>query len=132
MKKKQNLWITIGVVAFVLLAAGLMALYFGTRQAPVDGQKHFTFSVTHADGTVKTFQYTTEDQYLGAFLMGQGIIEGQQEEYGLTVYVADGERADWQDGVYWAIYENGAYATAGIDKILIQDGGNYGLVYESF
>lgn len=130
MKQKQNLWITLGVVAFVLLAAGLLGLYFGTREAPTEGQKHITVSVTHADGSVKTFTYDTDAQYLGPYLTEQGLIEGEQGPYGLEIHKVDGEKADWNENQsYWAIYEGDAYATTGIDQIVITHGASYGLVY---
>ena len=130
--KKQTMWIIIGVAVLALLAGGLLCLYFGTRENPTEGQKHITVNVTHADGSVKTFEYHTDAQYLGAFLSEQGLIEGEQGEYGMVVCVVDGEEADWGDNVYWAVYENGTYASEAADKIVIKDGGIYGLVYESF
>lgn len=90
---------------------------------------NFTVEIVHSDGSVKTFTYGIhEEEYLGAFLTGEGlIIEGASPGMYNTV---DGETADWSvNQSYWAFYVNGEYAIAGMNDTLIQDGDVYKLEY---
>lgn len=87
-------------------------------------------SVTHADGTEASFSYTTDEEFLGDALLNEGLIAGDESDYGLYVTEVDGETASWDDdGAYWAFYENGEYATLGVDSTPVTDGGEYSFVY---
>ena len=78
----------------------------------------------------KDFSYTTDEEYLGTVLEEEGLISGFDGEFGLYIEQVDGEKAIYEEnGAYWAFYENGAYATTGIDLTPITDGQNYSLVY---
>ena len=46
-----------------------------------------------------------------------GVIAGDMGDYGLYVKTVDGETLDYDtDAMYWAFYENGAYASKGVDQ----------------
>ena len=130
MKKKNVILTVVAIVAVALVAVGLFALYRFTREDPQVGGKNITVTVTHKDGTKNAFKYSTDAQYLGALLVEKGLIQGDDGPYGLMIHTVDGEKADWDvDQSYWAVYEGEAYATTGIDQIVITDGAAYGLVY---
>ena len=130
MKKKNVILTVVAIVAVALVAVGLFALYRLTREDPQVGGKNITVTVTHKDGTQNAFEYSTDAQYLGALLVEKGLIQGDDGPYGLMIHTVDGEKADWNvDQSYWAVYEGEAYATTGIDQIVITDGAAYGLVY---
>ena len=89
-----------------------------------------TVEVTHADQTVKTFEYTTEAEHLGEVLLDEGLVEGYEGEYGLVIEVVDGEQAIYEeDGAYWSLLINGEYAQTGADSTDVEDGSTYSLVY---
>lgn len=89
-----------------------------------------TVTVVHADGTEKVFTYTTTEEYLGALLQAEGVIEGNDGPYGLEITKVDGEKAVYdEDKAYWALYEGGEYALQGVDTTPIVDGGEYKLEY---
>ena len=128
--KKTWIWITAAVLALALLVTGMVALYVKFRPQATEGDKHFTVTVVHKDGTEKEFTYDTDEEYLGTVLQTAGLIEGEEGPYGLMISAVDGEIADWNvDQGYWALYIGEEYATTGIDTTPIQDGATYSLVY---
>ena len=90
----------------------------------------FTVVVVHKDGTEKTFQYETEEKYVGPVLTKAGLLEGNDGPYGLEITVVDGEKAVYsEDGAYWAVYEGEEYALQGIDTTPVKEGQVYKLVW---
>ena len=129
MKKKT--WIAL--VALVVVAALLMGAYFVTRPETQKGSKRFTVTVVHSDGTEKTFDCYTDEEYLDKALLAEGIITGHDDQFGLVIDSADGEEAIWErDSAYWSLFVGDAYATTGISQTPVEDGGSYKLVYEKF
>ena len=115
----------------ILVSLLVLVSLFGCGKKTQEGQKSFTLVVVHADGTEKEFSYTTTEEYLGAVLQAEGVIQGSQGPYGMMIESVDGEKAVYEtDGAYWALYEGEAYALQGIDLTPITDGGVYKLVYE--
>lgn len=126
--KNKKLVITIAVI--VVLVAALLAVYAATRPAAAAGGKTITVTVVHADGTSKDFTYQTDAEYLGEVLVAEGLVEGEDSEYGLYITKVDGEDAIYEeDGSYWALYEGDTYANQSADQTPITDGGTYSLVY---
>ena len=130
MQKKTWIWIVSAVLALALLVTGMVALYLKFRPQAVAGDKHITVTVVHKDGTSREFAYDTDEEFLGALLQTEGLIEGEEGPYGLMISGVDGETADWNvDQGYWALYIGEDYATTGADGIVLTDGGEYSLVY---
>lgn len=125
----KNKKILIAVIALAAVIALLLGVYFATRPEAVEGGKSFTVTVVHADGSEKTFTYTTDEEMLGAFLEVEGLIESQGADDGMF-HTVDGEKADWNENKsYWAFYLGEEYATTGIYTTPITDGAAYKLVY---
>ncbi len=135
------------ILSFVLIAVIALTM-FGcnsdtandttTTQAPVEsteaakptslgeGAVQFSFSVTHKDGTVADFVINTDKKIVGEALQELGVIAGDMGDYGLYVKSVDGETLDYDtDGMYWAFYDNGAYAAKGVDQTEIVAGIKY-------
>ena len=126
--KNKKLVITIAVI--VVLVAALLAVYAATRPAAAAGGKTITVTVVHADGTSKDFTYQTDAEYLGEVLVAEGLVEGEDSEYGRYITRVDGEDAIYEEnGSYWALYEGDAYANQSADQTPLTDGGTYSLVY---
>lgn len=82
--------------------------------------------MTFADGSTKTQAYETDAENLGEYLQQQGVIAGDDSEYGLYVKTVMGETLDYDtDGQWWAFYVNGELATSGVDSTQIEDGATY-------
>ena len=126
MKKTVFKKILSAVLCFVLIAA--MALTFASCgvNGGQNGEKTFTFTVVTLDGNETSEEITTDKQYVGEALIDQGIIEGENGDYGLYVKKVNGIVADYEvDGTYWAFYINGEYAMTGVDKTEIKNGETY-------
>ncbi|MBQ7340713.1 MAG: DUF4430 domain-containing protein [Oscillospiraceae bacterium] len=118
-------------LVIVALVLALTTVFCACSQAkPTEGEKSFTVTVVHADGSSKDFSYKTTELYVGTVLQAEGLIEGEEGEFGLYIHAVDGEQAIYEeDGAYWAFYVNGEYAAQGIDLTPIEDGTTYSLEY---
>lgn len=127
---KKNTKIIIAVVVLVVVIAALLGVYAATRPETTQGAKTFTVEVIHSDGSSKTFTYHTDEEYLGAVLLAEGLIAGEPGPYGLTLLTVDGEDAIWEEsGAYWALYIGEGYANTGVDDTPVNDGDAFKLEY---
>lgn len=126
--KNKKLVLAIG--ALVLVVAALLAVYFLTRPETQEGAKTITVTVVHKDGTEKTFEYHTDEEYLGPVLLTEGLVVGESGPYGLMISAVDGETADYNvDQGWWQIFVGEESAITGADSIVINDGDTFKLVY---
>lgn len=96
-----------------------------------EGDTEFIFKVVTKSGEEKTFTVRTDKTIVGDALQEVGLIEGDEDKYGLYVKVVDGERVEYEtDGKYWAFYVDGAYALTGVDLTEIEAGKVYSFVAE--
>ncbi len=118
------------VVVLALVIAAMAWLWVGSQEKTIEGAKTITVIVVHQDGTEKTFEYQTNQEYLGETILGEKLVEGEEGPYGLTIHTVDGETASWEENQsYWALYVGEEYATTGADGVALTDGGVYKLVY---
>ena len=128
MKKQTKLIIAVAVI--VAVVAVMAGIYFATRPDTAQGAKTITVEVVHGDGSSKEFTYHTDSEYLGEVLLAEGLVAGDQGEFGLYILTVDGEDAIFEEsGAYWALYQNGEMTTTGADTTPIQDGDSFQLVY---
>ena len=86
----------------------------------------FTVVVTDLDGTETTFEYTSEAATVGEALLAEGLIAGDESEWGLMVTTVNGITADWAtENAYWAFYIGEEYAQTGVDATEIVAGTTY-------
>ncbi len=96
-----------------------------------EGSKEFALTVTDKDGNETQFEIHTDKEMVGEALQELNLIDGEEGEYGLFVKTVNGITADYDtDGVYWAFYVNGEYATSGVDVTQITEGDSYALKVE--
>ena len=96
-----------------------------------EGVRTFVLEVTGADGVTQTQTINTTCTTVGDALLEYGMIDGEQGEYGLYVKTVLGETHDYDvDGLYWAFYIDGEYATAGADMTEIVSGTVYAFCAE--
>ncbi len=92
-----------------------------------EGTKTFTVEVKADEKTV-TFTIHTDEKTVGAALIENGLIAGEDGEFGLYIKSVNGITADYNaDQTYWAFYINGEYATSGVDTTDITEGAEYRL-----
>ncbi len=127
---RKNKKLILAAAAVALLAIVMAVIFALTRPQAVQGAKTFTVEVVHSDGGAKTFTYHTDADYLGEVLLAEGLIAGEDGQFGLYITTVDGEPAVYEeDGAYWALYEGEDYAQQGVDKTPVLDGGAFSLVY---
>ena len=126
----KNKKLIVTLVAFVAVIGLLLGVWAANRPETTEGTKAFTVTVVHSDGSVKEFSYTTDEEYLGAALVAEGLIAGEEGPYGLTVITVDGEDAVWDvDNAYWSLVINGEYATTGVSETPVNDADAFRLEY---
>ena len=126
----KNKKLLLAAAAVVALIAVFIGVYTMTRPDTSAGSKAFSVEVVHKDTSSKTFTYKTDEEYLGAVLLEEGLVKGDVGQYGLYITEVDGEKADYNvDKGYWALYEGDEYATQGADTTPIEDGDRFKLVY---
>ena len=77
-------------------------------------------------GEETSFEISTDKSIVGDALLDEGLIAGEDGQYGLYVKTVNGITLDFDtDGKYWAFYVNDQYATAGVDTTEIVDGETY-------
>ncbi len=93
--------------------------------------KTFQFTVVDKDGNATVFDIETDKEIVGEALLEQGLIAGEEGQYGLYVKTVNGITADYDvDGTYWAFYVNDTYATSGVDTTPIVEGETYAFKVE--
>ncbi|MBR3844617.1 MAG: DUF4430 domain-containing protein [Clostridia bacterium] len=91
-----------------------------------NGQTVFDFTVVDKDGVATAFEIHTDETIVGKALQGVNLIAGDDGPYGLYVKTVNGISLDYDtDGLYWAFYENDAYAATGVDVTEIAPGVTY-------
>lgn len=96
------------------------AIYLG------EGENTLIFIATDLDGNDTHYMIKTNKKTVGEALLEQNLIAGENGDYGLYVKTVNGITLDYDnDGKYWAFYENGNYATSGVDQTEIIDGAVY-------
>lgn len=119
------------ILCTVLIAVmALMAAGCGSKSAETTAPGvSFTFVVTDLEGNESTFDITTSKATVGEALLDEGLIVGEDSEYGLYVTSVNGMAADWDnDQTYWAFYIDGEYAMTGVDATEVTEGATYSFV----
>ena len=129
MRTKQNnrKKIVIALAALIVVIAALFGVYRFTRGNVSQGSKNITVDVIHGDGSLKTFAYNTNREYLGELLTDEQLAEGEESAYGMFITTVDGETADSANQEWWCITKDGASLNTGADQTPIADGEKYEL-----
>lgn len=129
-QNKKKLGAVVAVAVFAVLVVVFALVWHFTRPALAEGAKHITVEVVHKDESTKTFTYDTDAEYLGEVLVAEGLISGDESEFGLYVTTVDGETADYSaDQSWWALSINGEFAQTGADSTPVYDGDTYTWTY---
>ena len=124
MKSKKNL---ILALVLVVLCAAAGILYNQFKPQTTAGEKNITVTVIHGDGSSKDFTYQTDAEYLGDILQTEGLIDGDEADYGLYVKIVDNEEIDESKQEWWCLTKDGESVNTGVDMTPIADGEKYEL-----
>ena len=126
----KNKKLILAALALVAVIAVFLGIWFATRPETTQGAKTITVTVVHKDGTEKHFTYHTDEEYLGPVIVAEGLVQGDNGEFGLMIHSVDGEKADWNvDQGWWQVFVGEESAVTGADSIPIADGDSFKLVY---
>ncbi|HBH69974.1 MAG TPA: hypothetical protein DDX59_00600 [Lachnospiraceae bacterium] len=135
-KHKKNILL----VCLLLAAAAVLALvfHFASAKNVQKGSKECSLTVTDDSGTSKTYECSTNAEYLRQLMdelsaeqTQEFSYEGSEGQYGLFINTVNGLTADYdKDHAYWAIYVDGEYAQNGADTQPVNDGDKFELKYE--
>jgi hypothetical protein len=112
------------VVAVLLLAAALAA-YYALRPQVLPGGKTISVEVVAPPAETKTFEISTNAEFLRQALEEQNLIQGDESAYGLFVTSVDGIAADASKQEWWCFTKSGEEMLTGVDATPIQDGDKY-------
>lgn len=123
--KNKKIWIAaIALVAVVAIMAGI---WFATRPSAQEGSKTITVTISHKDGTDKTYSWQTNAETLADAMNEKGLLGENVDGMYLTV---DGETTDYSvDQSWWCLNVNGTMAMEGANTIIINDGDDFHWVY---
>ena len=122
MKNKNAL---IAIVVLVLVVAIALVCWFIFKPDTVEGEKTITVEITHGDGTVNTYTIQTDAEYLRGALEQEGLVAGEDGEFGLYIKTVDGETVDDGNQEWWGYTKSGEYVEYGVDQQPIADGDHY-------
>ena len=129
MKNKKLVIVAIALAVVIGLMAGI---WTATRPETEVGSKAYAVTVIHKDGSEKVFEYRTDEEYLAGALLEEGLVAGDNTQYGLTIITVDGEAAVWEkDNAYWAIWIGEEMAMTGASETPVYDGSSFKLEYTS-
>jgi len=95
-----------------------------------EGSKTVYVKVTDDQKKTITFTIHTDEEYLGKALLNNGVIKGNDGQYGLYITHVNGLEANYdKDKSYWGFFKNGEYMITGVDQTKFEDGETYELVY---
>lgn len=120
------------LLALILAILTLVSLTACGAAKEAEGPKvTFTLTVVDVDGNETTHEIETTKKTVGDALLEEGMIEGEESEYGLYIKSVNGIVADYETtGTYWAFYIDGEYAMTGVDQTDIVEGTAYMLKVE--
>ena len=111
------------VAAMALFATGCME---NGKEEATGESVSFTVVVVDLEGKETTYEVTTTETTVGAALMAEELLAGEEGPYGLYIKEVAGIPLDWDiDGKYWAVYVDGEYALSGVDSLAVTEGAVY-------
>ena len=111
------------VAAMALFATGCME---NGKEEATGESVSFTVVVVDLEGKETTYEVTTTETTVGAALMAEELLAGEEGPYGLYIKEVAGIPLDWDtDGKYWAVYVDSEYALSGVDSLAVTEGAVY-------
>ena len=119
--KSRKPLIVAAIVFVVLVVAGIVIWQVAAPKGTA-GDKAYTLTVVDAEGNETVHELQTDEEMLGAALLKEGLIEGDDSEYGLFVNTVDGITANDDNQEWWCLTKGGQSVNTGVDSTPIADG----------
>ena len=117
MKKSRKLAILVLIAAVVVMACAYVFL----MPKGASGEKTIVFEIAGVSNP-SSVTIRTDEAYLRGALEQEGLVAGEESEYGLFVKTVDGYTADDSNQEWWCFTKNGESLTTGVDTTPIADG----------
>ena len=125
MKEKKK--VIVAVVALIAAVCVFAGVYYAFgRPETSAGSKTVTIEVAAPDYS-NTHKIKTDAEFLGDALKEEGIIEGEESQYGLFITSVDSIKADDSKQQWWCITKGEADVMTGVDVTPIADGDTFEL-----
>lgn len=125
METKNTKKIVIGLLILIVIASVMTLLYYQFKPKTTLGSKSIAVEVKLDDGTSKSFDIKTDEEYLRGALEQIGLISGDESEYGLFVKTVDGRTADDSKQEWWCFTSQGETINTSVDQTPIKDGDHF-------
>ena len=119
----------IAAIVFVVLVVAGIVIWQVTAPKGTAGDKAYTLTVVDAEGNETVHELQTDEEMLGAALLKEGLIEGDDSEYGLFVNTVDGITANADNQEWWCLTKGGEMWNYGADATELSDGDTYELTF---
>lgn len=126
----MNKKLIIALIAFVVVIALAVGIYFIAKPKIEEGTKTATVIVIHSDGKEKKLTVKTDAEYLEELLLDEGILKAEDNENGMY-NTFDGETAVYteENQAWWKLCEGDTMSNYGVKEIPVTDGGVYKIIY---
>ncbi len=133
-KTKKNV---LAVVLVAVLALGALLCWKMFAPQGAAGGKTVTVEVVHGDGSTREFVIRTDSENLrGALDQEEGLVAGEEGQFGLFILTVDGETINSDNQEWWCVTKNGEQLMTGVEDTPIADGEHYEITftvgYENF
>ncbi len=125
MKNNKNLKIGLLLLVFIFLIGGGIYIAKHSKANTTKGNKNITVEIIMADESSKSYDISTDEEFLRGALDQENLIEGSESEYGFFVVTVDGYTANDQNQEWWALYKNGESLMTGVNDTPISDGDHF-------
>lgn len=123
---KKTTKIIIALVVLAALIVGALFLYNANMPTGTVGGKQISIEIIHGDGSTRALEISTDSENLrGALEQEDGLISGDDSDYGLFVTTVDGETADASQQQWWCFTKGGEMLMTGVDDTMIENGDCY-------
>lgn len=125
----KNIPIKVRIAGIVLCILCIIAGIISMKQKPetTTGEKRIGVMVVYSEMKDDFFYYNTDEEYLGAVLEENGLIEGEEGAYGMFITSVNGTKADETAQQWWCLTKDGETINTGIDAVPIADGDTFEL-----
>ena len=120
--KSRKPLIIAAIVFVVLVVAGIVIWQVAAPKGTA-GDKAYTLTVVDAEGNETVHELQTDEEMLGSALLKEGLIAGEDSEFGLFVKTVDGITASGDE--WWRLTIDGEMTETGVDSTPVEDGGKY-------
>lgn len=120
----------IAAIVFVVLVVAGVVIWQVTAPKGTAGDKAYTLTVVDAEGNETVHELQTDEEMLGAALLNEGLIAGEDSEFGLFVKTVDGITASGDE--WWCLTIDGKETETGVDSTPVEDGGKYEFTLKVF